>query len=127
MIIELMRSRFFVGKVNALPEIDCFDGVVSVVFDWGSFSIIFEESHHFRWKMDFVFGPWSLFKIRGVIDFSETGVLGGICSALADGGVSVLVVSSYDTDMILVQSDQTLQASSLLKNKGHEIIEVASD
>lgn len=57
---------------------------------------------------------WRAFKVEGPLDFSLTGIVASISTALADGGISIFVVSTFDTDYILVQEKDLERAKSVL-------------
>ncbi|NMM28737.1 MAG: ACT domain-containing protein [Glaciimonas sp.] len=60
---------------------------------------------------------WRALKIDAVLDFSQSGVLLEALTPLAAANISVLVVSSFDTDYILVQQ---LSAQEALRVAGHQ-------
>ena len=62
---------------------------------------------------------WKRFSIAGVLDFSLTGVISGISVLLADHGISIFVVSSFDTDHLLVRVGQVENVHQILKQAGH--------
>lgn len=66
------------------------------------------------------------FGIEGVVDFSTVGVLAGLIAPLASAGISVYVVSSYDTDYVLVEERNTARAAELWRRDGH-VVEERSD
>lgn len=58
---------------------------------------------------------WRAFRIAGQLEFSMVGVLAGISCVLADVGIPIFVVSTFDTDYILVKTkrfDETLRVLS---------------
>jgi hypothetical protein len=57
---------------------------------------------------------WRAFEVEGPIPFTETGVLSGFTSVLAANGISVFVISTYDTDYLLVPESQLERAQELL-------------
>ncbi len=63
----------------------------------------------------------SAFGIEGVVDFSTVGVLAGLVAPLAEAGISVYVVSTYDTDYILVESRNAAAAAALWRRDGHVV------
>ncbi len=69
-----------------------------------------------------VTGPFSAFEVAGPLDFSLTGVLWGLLAPLADGGVSALTLSTYDTDWILVPAQSQPEATALWTAAGHEVV-----
>ena len=66
---------------------------------------------------------WKSFYIDGVLDFSLVGILANISQILADGGISLFAVSTYDTDYVLVKSSKFESATELLAANGYEIVE----
>ena len=65
---------------------------------------------------------WKALKIQGPLDFSLVGILADISSVLAKGGVSIFVISTYDTDYILVKNKDLENAVNLLKSSGHNVL-----
>ncbi|KAI9225089.1 ACT domain-containing protein [Blastocladiella britannica] len=66
--------------------------------------------------------PFAAFKIDAQLDFSLVGILAGITTALKSVGVSVFVVSTYDTDFVLVPADKRSVAVEALVGQGHTIV-----
>ena len=64
---------------------------------------------------------WRALKVRGPLDFSLVGILAGLSGILADAGVSIFAISTYDTDYILVRGEQLETAVEALKAAGHEV------
>jgi len=64
---------------------------------------------------------WRVFKLEGPFEFSEVGVLASIVEPLAEAGVSVFAVSTYDTDYVLVKEDQLETAAAALRGRGHKV------
>jgi len=65
---------------------------------------------------------WRGFKIRGPLDFGLVGILAGISVALAEAGVSIFAISTYDTDYILVRGNQLEAAVTALSTAGYEVV-----
>ena len=64
---------------------------------------------------------WRAFRVCGKMDFSLVGILSGITGILAEGGISVFAISTYDTDYVLVKDDEFENALMALKNAGYSI------
>jgi hypothetical protein len=64
---------------------------------------------------------WRCFRIDGSFDLNQIGVISSISSPLADAGISIYVISTYDTDYFLVQDKNVEQTISTLSNSGHSI------
>ncbi len=58
-------------------------------------------------------------KIEGPLDFGEVGVLASLAVPLADAGVSIFVISTFETDYVLVRDDQLKSVRSALAEQGH--------
>ncbi|MES0359775.1 MAG: ACT domain-containing protein [Anaerolineales bacterium] len=64
---------------------------------------------------------WRGLKIEGPFDFNEIGVLAAITAPLARGDISLLTVSTFDTDYIFLQEAQFETAVDILEAVGHKI------
>ena len=64
---------------------------------------------------------WKAFKIEGVLDFSLIGIIAKISTILADNGIGIFVVSTFNTDYILTKSDRFEEALRLLSTAGYSI------
>lgn len=66
---------------------------------------------------------WRAFRIQGVLDFSLIGILAKIASVLADNGISIFAVSTYNTDYVLVKKESFQDALGVLAEAGYEIVD----
>lgn len=64
---------------------------------------------------------WRIMKIEGPLNFSMKGVLYNISKVLYEKDISIFVVSTYDTDYILVKDYYLKKAIKVLKNAGYQI------
>jgi hypothetical protein len=64
---------------------------------------------------------WHLLKFEGPFEFSQTGVLASVALPLAEAEVSLLAISTYDTDYVLIQTNQLEQALQILQKAGHTL------
>ena len=62
---------------------------------------------------------WSGIKIVGPLDFSLVGVMAELSSLLAAAGISLLAVSSFDTDYLFVKTASLGDAVEQLRLAGH--------
>lgn len=65
---------------------------------------------------------WSMFRINGQLDFALVGILAKITTLLAENGISVFAVSTFDTDYILVKTASLPAARGLLQAEGYGIL-----
>ena len=64
---------------------------------------------------------WSAIQVAGPLDFSLTGILAGISSALAAAEIPIFAISTFDTDYILVRTDQLDPARQALEADGYPL------
>jgi len=60
------------------------------------------------------------------LDFSQAGILVGLLKPLADAGIPVLTVSTYDTDWVLLEASQAAAASSVWRAAGYHVVDAAN-
>jgi len=58
-------------------------------------------------------------RVAGPLGFGMTGVLASLSGPLASSGVSIFVVSTYDTDYLMVQERDLERAVDALTRAGH--------
>jgi hypothetical protein len=66
--------------------------------------------------------PWTCFKLEGPFAFSLTGVLASFLNPLAERGIPIFAVSTFDTDYILVKEEHAETALGTLQAAGHNLI-----
>ena len=64
---------------------------------------------------------WKCLKIHGPFGFDEVGIIASLTKVLADVNISVFVLSTFDTDNILVKRFNIEKAAKVLADNGHEI------
>ena len=67
-------------------------------------------------------GGWLVLKLHGPFAFDQVGILVSIAAPLADHGVSIFAVSTFDTDYILIKADQLDRAIDALETAGHTFV-----
>lgn len=65
---------------------------------------------------------WRCLKVEGPLDFSLTGILAGISQVLAEAEISLFAISTYDTDYLLVRSEQLDAAIFALRQAGYKLL-----
>ncbi len=65
--------------------------------------------------------PWTCFKLEGPFPFSLTGVLASFLGPLAESGIPIFAVSTFDTDYILVKAEHAAAAVEALIKAGHTL------
>jgi hypothetical protein len=65
---------------------------------------------------------WRCLRIAGKLDFAMVGVLASVIIPLAAVGIAVFVVSTFDTDYLLVKEQEFAAASRELQRAGHRVV-----
>lgn len=100
--IGLEKSFFFVGKTNEELSLVC------LTEDAPAQTIEREDG-------------WRCFRIEGVLDFSLVGILAKISGILAENGIGIFAVSTFNTDYILVKGENVEEATAALAASGYSI------
>jgi len=64
---------------------------------------------------------WRALKIEGPFEFEEIGVLASLTAPLAVAQISLLTISTFDTDYIFIQTENFDLALQVLQAAGHQI------
>ena len=64
---------------------------------------------------------WRGFRVQGMLDFSLTGILFRLSGVLAEAGIGIFAVSTYNTDYILVKEENFARALSELATEGYQV------
>lgn len=121
MEIEKIEGNFSVCKLKELSEIDlnsefCFVGKTDEEI---SLVCPTENVPAGAIKRD---DGWKALRIQGVLDFSLVGILAKVSGLLADNGISIFAVSTFNTDYILTKADNYARALGLLEKAGYQIV-----
>jgi hypothetical protein len=64
---------------------------------------------------------WRCLRVAGKMPFTVVGVLASLTAPLADAGISVFAISTFDTDHLLVKAEDLERAIDVLRRQGHSI------
>lgn len=64
---------------------------------------------------------WRCLRVAEKLDFSIVGVIAAISSTLADANISVFVISTFNTDYVLIKECELKDAIQVLRAAGHAI------
>lgn len=103
-LVNLNSEYSFIGKTDEEKSLVCITDEVSA-------NVIQRDD------------GWKAFRIQGVLDFSLIGILAKIAAALADNGISIFAVSTYNTDYVLMKRENYQKALDVLKALGYMIID----
>lgn len=66
-------------------------------------------------------GPWRALKLEGPFDFALTGILASVLNPLAQAGIGIFALSTFDTDYVLVKAEHFAKAVRTLRAAGHTV------
>lgn len=66
-------------------------------------------------------GPWLAYRVAGAIDFSAVGIMAALTAPLAEAGLGILGISTFDTDYIFVHADAGVAAEIAWRAAGISI------
>jgi hypothetical protein len=64
---------------------------------------------------------WRCIEVEGPLDFSEIGIVFSLTQPLAESGVAVFLISTFDTDYLMVKEKDLAEAIDVLTNAGHQV------
>jgi uncharacterized protein len=67
---------------------------------------------------------WKCLRVSGPLDFALSGVLASLLEPLAEARISVFSVSTFDTDYLLVKTENLAATARLLSLAGHRILDL---
>jgi hypothetical protein len=106
---------------DSLWPVPAGDGFYSVTRTNVELSIVCSESQAPVDRSARVETGWRALEVVGPLEFSMVGVLADLSGLLAAAEVSLFVISTYDTDYILVRSDSLEKAIGVLREGGHHV------
>jgi uncharacterized protein len=121
LVVDLTPGEYTIARLPrsaAPPRIEA-AGLVSVTTTAAGVSVVCPSS--VAPPSDDSRAGWRLLTVRGPLEFDLTGVMAALAGELAAAGVTLLAVSTYDTDHILVQSTDLPRALKALREAGHEV------
>lgn len=77
-----------------------------------------EETVPSEWEAE---TGWRCLKVQGPLDFGLTGILASLATPLAEVGVPIFALSTYDTDYVLVKESDLEKAKRALSANGHRV------
>ena len=64
---------------------------------------------------------WRCLRVAGTMEFSMVGVVASLSKPLAEAGIGIFVISTFDTDYLLVKDNDLEKAVVALRAAGHAV------
>lgn len=122
MNLQALPQAFSVCQISDLSGVDFTRAFVFVAKTDEELSLVCETEYIPQNTLKREDG-WRAFRVSGVLDFSLVGILAKISGLLAEEGVSIFAVSTYNTDYILVREASFACALAALAKAGYAILE----
>ena len=101
--IELNKEFYFIGRTDEEYSLVC------ITEDTPANTLEREDG-------------WKGFRIQGILDFSMIGILAQLADILAENKIGIFVVSTFNTDYILVKEENFERALKSLAVAGYDIV-----
>ncbi len=121
--MKLMKGLYGVCRLNrdeAIPEWVFQSSFYSITKTLDELSVVCSQDNipdEIKCEKD-----WRILRVEGPLDFSLIGILSSISTTLANKGISIFAISTYDTDYILVKDKKVDMAIDALSAEKYEII-----
>ncbi len=65
---------------------------------------------------------WRCLRVETPSQLHEVGVIASLAAPLADAGVAIFLVSTFNTDYVFVAEEDLVKATQALQQAGHEFV-----
>ncbi len=114
MYLKILSTEFSICKIKNLKDINYEDEFIFLGKTDEELSLVCSTKYVPQEYIECDSG-WKGFRIEGILDFSLVGILAKISSVLAENGISIFAISTYNTDYILLKADKLDKAIEILK------------
>jgi uncharacterized protein len=120
--LDLLKETFAVAQLTArapVPEWAKGDNFISITKTAEELSIVCKEE--FIPEGVIVQKGFRCLKVRGPLDFSLVGIMAALTQPLAEAGVSVFAISTYNTDYLMLKNSDLNTAVRALGEAGFNV------
>ena len=101
----------------AIPEWALRAGLFSITRTAEELSLVCPETH-VPAGIPAEYG-WACLQLQGPFPFAMSGVLAAFIEPLAEAGIGIFAISTFDTDCVLVKTDRLATTIAKLEQAGH--------
>ena len=120
MELQKLECDFTICKIESIEQADFTGNFVFLSKTDDEISLVCESAYVPLTAVVSEAG-WRALKISGILDFTMVGVIAKITCILAEVGISVFVASTYNTDYILIKSENFDKCVQALACNGYAI------
>jgi uncharacterized protein len=121
--LSLLRDRYTILQFSANATVPAWatnGDFFSVTRSSDELSIVTQITNLPVWEKAET--EWCVFKLHGPFAFNEIGILASLAEPFAKQEIGIFVISTFDTDYLLVQSGQVRKAIGVLNDAGHNLV-----
>ena len=120
MKLHLLPQTYAIAKTSQRPKLEEHgSALLAIIFDGKTYTWVGpQESLPAGATAE---RDYRALEVEGPLSFDMTGVIAAISDVLANAGVPIFVISTYDTDYILIGATAFNKAIKSLERAGHEI------
>ena len=122
MELQKLEGDFCICKLSSIEQIDFTKELLFVAKTTNEISLVCESADIPAQAIE-IEGGWKALRILGILDFGLIGVIAKISNILADAGVGIFVISTYNTDYILLKTENFDKGLNALMSNGYIIKE----
>lgn len=120
MELKILDCNFSVCKIKDVKDVDFTDEFVFVGKTDEELSLVC-RSDKLPQDVNAVEKGWRGFRVQGELDFSLIGILSKLSTILAENGISIFAISTFNTDYILVKEEKFNDAIGTLRKSGYDV------
>jgi len=118
MELQILPQEFTVCKISNTENVDFSHEFVFLSKTDDEISLVCEAVHTPADAIACESG-WRVLKISGVLEFTMVGVIAKIAELLAAANISIFVISTYNTDYVLVKAERLDDCVQVLTKAGY--------
>jgi hypothetical protein len=120
--LRVLDGLFAVCRLDPterVPENLPLASLLSITHTPRELSIVCRESRGLPGTIE---SGWRCLVVDGTLAFDQVGILASLAQPLAEAGVSIFVLSTYDTDYLMVKEELLETSLEALQAAGHTIL-----
>jgi len=118
MTLQILKETYAVCRLDDVAELPKGAEFLSLTVSSDEISLVCSKRHVPPCAIAQT--GFAAMRIKGVLDFSMTGVLARISGILAKEEISIFAISTYDTDYIFVRQDDLEKSIKALEANGYD-------
>lgn len=120
MDIKIIDGLFNVSKVSSLDSINLNEEFIFISKTDKEISVVYRNDYSIE-NVLITEKNWKLFRIDANLDFSLIGIISKIANILKENDIPIFVISTFDTDYVLVKEIYFQKTIELLKENNYNV------